>query len=80
MRRAWPLLLILLLTPIAATAMPADEWQAHTNSFPGLGALRDGGAVLFLHQGLINEPEGHLEVVKFAGKNVVLTTSKGVIY
>ena len=80
MRRAWPLLLILLLTPIAATAMPADEWQAHTNSFPGVGALRDGGAVLFLHQGLINEPEGRLEVVKFAGKNVVLTTSRGVIY
>ncbi|GEM_PF-1365913 len=80
MRRAWPLLLILLLSTVASAAMPTDEWQARTNLFSGMGALREGGAVLFLRQGLINEPEGRLEVVKFAGKNVVLTSSKGIIY
>ncbi len=74
------LMLMLTLPTIASAAVPSDEWQAHTNFFAGVGALRDGGAVLFLRQGLINEPEGRLEVIKFAGKNAVLASSRGVIY
>ncbi len=82
MRRAWPLLLMLLLPMLAATALPlSDEWNAHTRYYDGRGALREGGALLFFKQQLPGTPAGDPLVVKFRGKDVVVAvTSGGIIY
>ncbi len=76
-----PMLLILLvLMPAVGSLASPHDYRDHTNFFPGVGALRKGGRVLFLRQGLIGDPQGHLEVISFGGKTAVLTTAGGVIY